>query len=100
MAKTKLKKFQTNLDDATIKELRARAAQMGVSEAAVARALILSALNGGAAIVNGNTFKAENRRRPKACPACEAEKDDLDNPALTISGNKWSCYVCGAKGTW
>lgn len=95
----KLVKMQTNLDESTMNAIRLRAATAGVSESAIIRALIIMGLNGGTPIVT-NEYKGTDRRRPKICPACFAEHDDLGGPALMISNEKWSCYVCGKKGTW
>ena len=95
----KLVKMQTNLDQATINAVRVRAATAGVSESAILRTLILTGLNNGTPITSRD-YKGTDRRRPKICPECQSTEDELGNPSLMISNDKWSCYVCGKKGTW
>jgi hypothetical protein len=99
---TRLYKFQTNLTKDAQAIITNIALKKNTSEAAVAREFILEG------IARFNAMEENKRReestldrvKPTACPNCGATKNEIDEPVLVVSRDKWSCFECGAKGTW
>jgi hypothetical protein len=93
-----LRKMQTNLHPDACAEIKALAAKNKLTESALMRMWIYQ----GIAAMTGVPVEYEKKKhvKPKFCPQCGGEKTEMGEPAILISGPKWQCYVCGAKGVW